>query len=231
MKMPPMLETVIRPAPESAHMARWLAPVGRRIVFWLLLAATATACASAKAPMESLHESSGAPIPLRAGYWVQMAFHDARFEGGSEVCRSATSWKADWWASPGHFSRQRTVRVAGSSARLADRRCRRRAHHRRPHHGAGPGGDRGQADHDSPDAMACVRQGRPGAVVGGGGHPAARVLPGPAVPQAVRGASRARALRDGRSPDAISAMAGARFEMMGLRITTAPKVTSARRAC
>jgi hypothetical protein len=26
-------------------------------------------------------------------------------------------------------------------------------------------------------------------------------------------------------------MAGARFEMMGLRITTAPKVTSARRAC
>jgi hypothetical protein len=82
MKMPPMLETVIRRAPESAHMARWLAPVGRRIVFWLLLAATATACASAKAPMGSLYESSDAPIPLRAGYWVQLAFHDARFTGG-----------------------------------------------------------------------------------------------------------------------------------------------------
>ena len=82
MKMPPMLETVIRPAPESAHMAKWLAPVGRRIVFWLLLAATATACASAKAPMGSLYESSDAPIPLRAGYWVQLAFHDARFKGG-----------------------------------------------------------------------------------------------------------------------------------------------------
>jgi hypothetical protein len=23
-----------------------------------------------------------APIPLRAGYWVQLAFHDARFKGG-----------------------------------------------------------------------------------------------------------------------------------------------------
>jgi len=77
-----MLETVIRPDPESAHMAEWLAPVGRRIVFWLLLAATATACASAKAPMGSLYESSDAPIPLRAGYWVQLAFHDARFTGG-----------------------------------------------------------------------------------------------------------------------------------------------------
>jgi hypothetical protein len=63
-------------------MAEWLAPVGRRIVFWLLLAATATACASAKAPMGSLFESSDAPIPLRAGYWAQLAFHDARFTGG-----------------------------------------------------------------------------------------------------------------------------------------------------
>ena len=82
MKMPPMLETVIRPAPESAHVAEWLAPVSRRLVFWLLLAATATACASARAPMGSLYESSAAPIPLRAGYWVQLAFHDARFTGG-----------------------------------------------------------------------------------------------------------------------------------------------------
>jgi hypothetical protein len=82
MKMPPMLKTVIRPVSEAAHVAEWLAPASRRIVFWLLLAATATACASAKVPVGSLHESSAAPIPMRAGYWAQLAFHDARFTGG-----------------------------------------------------------------------------------------------------------------------------------------------------
>jgi len=94
MKMPPMRETVIRPAPESAHMAEWLALVGRRVVLWLLLVATATACGStAQVPKGSLFESPDAPIPLRAGYWAQQpAFQNAPFTGGGveDVSLSAT---------------------------------------------------------------------------------------------------------------------------------------------
>ena len=94
MKTPPMLETVIRPAPDSAHMAEWLVPVGRRVVLWLLLVATVTACGSAaQVPKGSLFESSDAPIPLRAGYWAQQpAFQNARFTGGGveDVSLSAT---------------------------------------------------------------------------------------------------------------------------------------------
>ena len=94
MKMPPMRETVIRPAPESAHMAEWLALVGRRVVLWFLLVATVTACGSAvQVPKGSLFESPDAPIPLRAGYWAQQpAFQNARFTGGGveDVSLSAT---------------------------------------------------------------------------------------------------------------------------------------------
>ena len=225
MKMPPMLETVIRPAPESAHMAEWLALVGRRIVFWLLLAATATACASAKAPMGSLFESSDAPIPLRAGYWVQLAFHDARFKGGelgdvslSDVMESGLVGVA---RTTFHGSAQFESQAAALASPIVDVVVV-------PTVGdltmePDPEGDRGQADRDSPDAMACVRQGGPGAVVGGGGHPAARVLPGPAVPQAVRGASRERTFRDSRGPDAIGAMVGTRFEVIGCSDGASPR--------
>jgi len=60
----------------------WLAPRGCRVVLWLLLVATAAACAPARQPLGSLFESPGAPIPLRAGYWVQPEFQEARFRGG-----------------------------------------------------------------------------------------------------------------------------------------------------
>jgi hypothetical protein len=51
-------------------------------VAWLLLVATAAACAPAQQPLGSLFESPDAPIPLRAGYWVQPEFQAARFTGG-----------------------------------------------------------------------------------------------------------------------------------------------------
>jgi hypothetical protein len=50
-------------------------------VVWLLLVATAAACAPAQQPLGSLFESPSAPIPLRAGYLVQPEFEKARFEG------------------------------------------------------------------------------------------------------------------------------------------------------
>jgi hypothetical protein len=51
-------------------------------VLGLLLVTTTAACAPARQPLGSLVESPDAPIPLRAGYWVQPEFQDARFTGG-----------------------------------------------------------------------------------------------------------------------------------------------------
>jgi hypothetical protein len=48
----------------------------------LLLVTTTAACAPARQPLGSLVESPDAPIPLRAGYWAQPEFQDARFTGG-----------------------------------------------------------------------------------------------------------------------------------------------------
>ncbi len=63
-------------------MAGWHVPRGCRVVAWLLLVATAAACTPAQQSLGSLFESPDAPIPLRAGYWAQPEFQDARFTGG-----------------------------------------------------------------------------------------------------------------------------------------------------
>jgi hypothetical protein len=73
---------VILSARESGHAAERLAPPARRVVLWLLLVAAAAGCAPAQPPLGTLVESSGAPIPLRAGYWAQPEFQGARFRGG-----------------------------------------------------------------------------------------------------------------------------------------------------
>ncbi|HTU02349.1 MAG TPA: hypothetical protein VMG58_11055 [Candidatus Sulfotelmatobacter sp.] len=81
MRTPPVLQA-IRAARKSGHAAERAAPASCRVVFWLLLAVTGAGCAPAQLPMGSLYESSGAPIPLRAGYWMQQPeFRDARFTG------------------------------------------------------------------------------------------------------------------------------------------------------
>lgn len=51
-------------------------------VLCLLLAVAGGGCASAQGSLGRLFESPDAPIPLRAGYWIQPEFQDARFTGG-----------------------------------------------------------------------------------------------------------------------------------------------------
>lgn len=53
-----------------------------RVVLLLALAAAAGACAPAQGSRGTLFDSPDAPIPLRAGYWAQPEFQDARFTGG-----------------------------------------------------------------------------------------------------------------------------------------------------
>lgn len=53
-----------------------------RVALALALAVAAGACAPATGARGTLYESPSAPIPLRAGYWAQPEFQDARFTGG-----------------------------------------------------------------------------------------------------------------------------------------------------
>ncbi len=53
--------------------------VSVRVALCVLLVVAVGGCTSTPVVLDTLSASPGAPIPLRAGYWVQPEFQDARF--------------------------------------------------------------------------------------------------------------------------------------------------------